>query len=63
MKLKMHAFRKPKTKQQKILYLCDRRACEKCSYPDCQHTTDVYHARNFERIDDIFVEGTVEETK
>lgn len=47
----------------KILYLCDRKACPRCSYPMCKHTTDVYHARNFERIDDIFVEGTVEERK
>ena len=30
-----------------ILYLCDRRTCEKCS-PECRHTTDITHARNFE---------------
>lgn len=30
-----------------VLYLCDRRACEHCS-PECQHTTDISHAKNFE---------------
>lgn len=29
-----------------ILYLCDHR-CECCSYPECDHTTDISHARNF----------------
>lgn len=37
----------------KIFYLCDRRACEKCNAhlddrPECRHTSDVRHARNFE---------------
>lgn len=45
----------------KIFYICDRKACKKCAYPECKHTTNIYHARNFERIDDIFVEGTIEE--
>ena len=30
-----------------ILYLCDKRACEKCSYPICKHTTDITHAKHF----------------
>lgn len=30
-----------------VLYLCDRRACEHCS-TECQHTTDILHAKNFE---------------
>lgn len=30
-----------------MLYLCDRRACEKCS-PECHHTLDIKHARNFQ---------------
>ena len=30
-----------------VLYLCDGRACEHCS-PECQHTTDILHAKNFE---------------
>lgn len=34
-----------------IAYICDRMACPKCSYPQCQHTCDVRHAVNFCRID------------
>lgn len=30
-----------------ILYLCDRKACKKCSFPQCCHTTDIRHATNF----------------
>jgi hypothetical protein len=33
--------------EKAILYICDRRRCEKCSYPDCQFTTDIRHAANF----------------
>lgn len=32
---------------QKLLFLCDRKACEKCCYPQCKHTKDLEHARNF----------------
>lgn len=38
-----------------VLFLCDRKACEGgCLYPNCSHTTDITHAKNFEsiRIDD-----------
>jgi len=38
-----------------ILYICDRRACEHCN-PDCHHTSDIKHAKNFELSFDIFVE-------
>ena len=31
-----------------ILYLCDQRACPNCSYPECEYTTDIRHAKNFE---------------
>lgn len=31
----------------KQLYLCDRRACKHCS-PECRHTKDITHAKNFE---------------
>ena len=31
----------------KIAYICDRRSCEKCSYPDCMHTFDISHAADF----------------
>lgn len=30
-----------------ILYLCDQKACQNCSYPMCRHTTDIEHAKNF----------------
>ena len=33
--------------KQSPLYLCDRRACKHCS-PECRHTTDITHAKNFE---------------
>lgn len=29
-----------------VLFLCDRRACEVC-YPECQHTSDIRHAKEF----------------
>ena len=30
-----------------VLYVCDRRACDQCSH-ECNHTTDISHAKNFE---------------
>ena len=33
-----------------VLYLCDRKACKKCSFPQCCHTTDIRHATNFSMI-------------
>lgn len=33
-----------------ILYLCDRQACKKCSFPRCCHTTDIRHATNFSMV-------------
>ena len=33
-----------------VAYLCDRQKCEACSYPTCQHTTDIDHAVNFKRV-------------
>jgi len=33
----------------KVFYLCDRRACEKCRYPECKHTSDINHAAGFIR--------------
>lgn len=32
---------------RKTLYVCDRRRCERCSYPICSHTPDIAHAKNF----------------
>lgn len=32
-----------------VLYLCNRERCEDgCQNPDCMHTTDIRHAKNFE---------------
>lgn len=36
-----------RAQERNILFLCDRKACEKCSYPTCRHTTELEHARNF----------------
>lgn len=30
-----------------IFYVCDRKQCEKCSYPQCRHTSDISHAASF----------------
>lgn len=32
----------------KILYLCDLKKCDNCSFPTCRHTADITHAVNFE---------------
>lgn len=34
-----------------VAYICDRKACSKCSYPECTRTTDINHARNFIRLE------------
>ena len=49
-------------KERNILFLCDRKACEKCIYPTCRHTPELEHARNFapagftKRTDGVWVE-------
>lgn len=51
-----------RAKERNILFLCDRKACEKCSYPQCRHTPELEHARNFapagftKRTDSVWVE-------
>lgn len=32
--------------KHKPLYLCDRKKCEHCSYPQCKFTSDVIHKFN-----------------
>lgn len=39
-----------------IVFLCDRRACDKCSNSECKHTKNIRHAKNFELFGDMFVE-------
>lgn len=49
-------------KERNILFLCDRKACEKCICPTCRHTPELEHARNFapagftKRTDGVWVE-------
>lgn len=33
---------------RRVFYLCDQKACTKCSYPTCRHTDKITHAINFE---------------
>lgn len=40
------AYEELRRSRPPVLYLCDRKACETCS-PECFHTTDIRHARNF----------------
>lgn len=53
------AYENEKAKSKKILYLCDRRACDKCNSA-CEHTSDIEHAVNFQILQDsnetVFVE-------
>ncbi|MCI7301001.1 MAG: hypothetical protein SOR93_14180 [Clostridiales Family XIII bacterium] len=42
-----------------IKYICDRRACLKCtreSIESCKHTSDIRHAKNFKVIDGVVFE-------
>ena len=43
-----------------IHFLCDRQACEHCSYETtgCEHTSDVFHAVNFKEMNGDFWEQT-----
>lgn len=45
----------------KILYLCDRRKCKLCTYPECKHTSDPLHAKNFYIEYDTLVEEGFDE--
>ena len=33
-----------------IHYICDHKACDNCSYPECKHTNDINHAANFTKM-------------
>ena len=51
-----------RARERNILFLCDRKACERCCYPQCRHTPDIEHAKNFapagftKRTDGVYVE-------
>ena len=34
---------------KKVLYICDKQACENCSFPECYHTSDINHAYHFRK--------------
>lgn len=34
-----------------IAYVCDQKECESCDNPDCHHTLDIKHAKNFEEVE------------
>lgn len=40
----------PAPVDRQIAYLCDRKQCEHCTYPECSHTFDIYHAVNFTNL-------------
>ena len=44
----------------KALYLCDHRACDKSVCDECNLTSDVRHAKNFEIVNGTFVEKEAE---
>lgn len=50
------AYNRAKSEQPKVAYECDRRNCERCDNPDCNHTVNVRHAKNFQLVGDVFVE-------
>lgn len=34
-----------------VAYICDKTKCEKCTWPECSHTTDITYAANFTMLD------------
>lgn len=47
------------SKHDIILYLCDRRACDNCSYPECRYTSDIRHAENFNVVVRDLKDGSI----
>lgn len=39
-----------------VIFLCDGNQCEVCHNNECCHTTDITHAKNFEKIGDSYWE-------
>lgn len=42
----INAVQAARSEHPKVLYICDKRACDKCNEP-CEHTLDIRHAKNF----------------
>lgn len=41
-----------KSKQTRVAYVCDQRYCpDGCHNPDCHHTEDITHAKNFTKLE------------
>ena len=34
----------------KVMYICNLKKCDNCSYPSCEHTSDIAFAQNFRHI-------------
>jgi hypothetical protein len=43
-------LKNPEEDPIQVAYVCDCRACKDCDNPDCHHTFDIRHARNFELV-------------
>lgn len=39
-----------------VLYICNKERCEHCTWPVCQHTTDIKYAANFVNEDGYYKE-------
>lgn len=45
-----------------VVYACDHKACPICANPDCRHTYNVRHARNFKHVyKNMYMEVTDDE--
>lgn len=54
----------PKVESPKVIYICDRQACEKCNDGSfCDYTSDIEHAANFKYENGTFVEREATEHK
>lgn len=36
-----------------VFYICDRKACDPCGNPDCKHTLNIKHAKNFKSNEEL----------
>lgn len=46
-------------KAKDIAFVCDGKECESCSFPECMHTTNVDHAKNFKKEGDKYFENNL----
>ena len=43
-------------KEKTILYLCNRKKCNSCTYQKCKHTQDINFAKNIVKVGEAYVE-------